>query len=119
MTRGGDRPEKVMTRVNQATSCNEEATSIPPPFSAALVAGASHDRQDVEENVDDVSVEVEGSKDVLLRAQRKLLVAQEELSVNCQKLQRIGENWTKVLSSVTVYRAAALDLDLRQVLLLG
>lgn len=57
-----------------------------PPFPAASVAGASHNSQDVEENVDDVSVEVEGGKDVLLRAQRKLLVAQEELSVDGQKL---------------------------------
>lgn len=59
-----------------------------PPFLAASIAGASHNSQDVEENVDDVGVEVEGSKDVLLWAQRELLVAQEKLSVNSQKLQR-------------------------------
>lgn len=64
-----------------------ERTSI-FPVSAASVAGTSHNSQDVEENVDDVGVEVEGGKDVLLRAQRQLLVAQEELSVNSQKLQR-------------------------------
>lgn len=40
-----------------------------PFFPAASVAGASHNSQDVEENVDDVSVEVEGGKDVLLWAQ--------------------------------------------------
>lgn len=59
-------------------------------FLAASIAGASHNSQDVEENVDDVGVEVEGSKDVLLWAQRQLLVAQEKLSVNGQKLQRRG-----------------------------
>ncbi|TNN61429.1 hypothetical protein EYF80_028308 [Liparis tanakae] len=55
---------------------------------AALFTGASHKSQDVEENVDDVSVEVEGSKNVLLWTQRQLLVAQEKLSVHSQKLQR-------------------------------
>lgn len=57
-------------------------------FLAASIAGASHNSQDVEENVDDVGVEVEGGKDVLLWAQRELLVAQEKLSVDGQKLQR-------------------------------
>lgn len=91
MTRGGDRLEEVMERVTLATSCNEETTSISPFFCfflAASIAGASHNSQDVEENVDDVGVEVEGSEDVLLWAQRELLVAQEKLSVNGQKLQR-------------------------------
>lgn len=57
-------------------------------WGAALFAGASHNSQDVEENVDDVSVEVEGGKNVLLWTQGQLLVAQEKLSVHSQKLQR-------------------------------
>lgn len=50
--------------------------------------GAAHDSQDVKENVDDVGVEVEGSKNVLLWTQGQLLVAQKKLSVHSQKLQR-------------------------------
>ena len=64
---------------------------------AASFTGASHDSQDVEEDVDDVSVEVEGSKDVLLWTQGQLLVAQEKLSVNSQKLQR-GRRMESVIS---------------------
>lgn len=72
--------------------CHNEGRPSPSPFcflcGAALFAGASHNGQDVEENVDDVSVEVEGSKNILLWTQSQLLVAQEELSVHSQKLQR-------------------------------
>lgn len=39
------------------------------------VPGVSHDGQEIEEDVDDVSVEVQRSKDVLLWAQCQLLVA--------------------------------------------
>lgn len=58
------------------------------PQGAASLAGASHDRQDVEENVDDVSVEVECGKNVFLWTQGQLLVSQEKLSINSQKLHR-------------------------------
>lgn len=37
--------------------------------------GAAHDGQEIDEDVDDVSVEVQRSKDVLLWAQCQLLVA--------------------------------------------
>lgn len=39
------------------------------------VPGVSHEGQEIEEDVDDVSVEVQRSKDVLLWAQCQLLVA--------------------------------------------
>lgn len=52
-----------------------------------LFPGASHNRQDVDENLDDVSVQVEGSKNVFLWTQGQVLVAQEKLGVNSQKLQ--------------------------------
>lgn len=55
---------------------------------APLFPGASHNRQDIDENLDDISVEVEGSKDVFFWAQRQVLVAQEKLGVNSQKLQQ-------------------------------
>lgn len=58
------------------------------PLGAASLAGASHDCQDVEENVDDVSVEVKCSKNVFLWTQGQLLVSQEKLSINSQKLHR-------------------------------
>lgn len=49
---------------------------------AALFTGPSHNSQDVEENIDDVGVEVEGGKNVLLWTQGQLLVAQEKLCVH-------------------------------------
>lgn len=73
-----------------ATFHNKERQSPFPSCclqGAASFAGAPHDSQDVQENVDDVSVEVKGSKNVLLWTQGQLLVAQEKLSVNSQKLQ--------------------------------
>lgn len=54
---------------------------------APLFSGASHNRQDVDENLDDVSVEVEGCKNVFFRTQGQVLVSQEKLGVNSQKLQ--------------------------------
>lgn len=66
---------------------------LPPPQAHIFIffcsiAGASHNSQDVEENVDDVCVEVEGGEDVLLGAQRQLLVAQEKLGVHSQELRQ-------------------------------
>lgn len=58
---------------------------LPSCLGAASFAGAADNSQDVEENVDDISVEVEGSENVLLRTQRQFLVAQEKLSVHSQK----------------------------------
>lgn len=58
----------------------------------ALFTGTSHNSQDVEEDVDDVSVKVEGSKYVLLWTQGQLLVAQEKLSVDSQKLQKTNKD---------------------------
>lgn len=72
-----------------ATFHNKGRYSLSPSYSlqgAASFTGASHNSQDVEENVDDVRVEVEGSKNVLLWTQSQLLVAQEKLSVHSQKL---------------------------------
>lgn len=74
-----------------ATLHNKGRHSLSPfrcPQNAALFAGTSHDGQDVQENVDDVSVEVEGGKNVLLWTQGQLLIAQKKLSVHGQKLQR-------------------------------
>lgn len=63
--------------------------SSPFPLEGATpsLAGTAYDSQDVEENVDDVGVEVESGKDVLLWTQSQLLVAQEELGVHGQELQ--------------------------------
>lgn len=61
--------------------------SSPFPLEGATpsLAGTAYDSQDVEENVDDVGVEVESGKDVLLWTQSQLLVAQEELGVHGQE----------------------------------
>lgn len=78
-----------------ATFHNKGRHSLSPCCSlqvAASFAGASHNSQDVEEDVDDVSVKVEGSKNVLLWTQGQLLVAQEKLSVNRQKLQKTNKD---------------------------
>ena len=42
-----------------------------------LIFGPPEDGQDVEEEVDDVQLEVEGGEDVLLRAERVLVLAPE------------------------------------------
>lgn len=71
-----------------ATFHNKGRSSLSPSCyleGGASFTGASHDSQDVEEYVDDVSVEVESSKNVLLWTQGQLLVAQEKLSVHGQK----------------------------------
>lgn len=67
-----------MGKVFPSPSCSsvEGATSF---------TGASHNSEDVEENIDDVSVEVEGSKYVFLWTQSQLLVAQKELGINSQE----------------------------------
>lgn len=52
-----------------------------------LFSGASHNRQDVDENLYDVSVEVEGRKNVFFWTQGQVLVSQEKLGVHSQKLQ--------------------------------
>lgn len=62
--------------------------AIFPPACTASITGAPHNSQDVEEDVDDVGVEVKGSKNVLLWTQGQFLVAQEKLSVHSQKLHR-------------------------------
>lgn len=54
---------------------------------APSLTAATHDGQDVQEDVDDVSVEAKGSEDVLLWTQSQLLVAQEELGIHSQELQ--------------------------------
>lgn len=59
---------------------------------ADLFTGTSHNSQDVEEDVDDVSVKVEGSKNVLFRTEGQLLVAQEKLGVDSQKLQKTNKD---------------------------
>lgn len=59
-----------------------------PPVQVEGVAsftGAPHNSEDVEENVDDVSVEVEGSKNVFLWTQSQFFVAQEELGIYGQE----------------------------------
>lgn len=49
--------------------------------------GFADDGQDVEEDVDDIGVEVEGGEDVFLRAERQLLVTQNHLRVHGQELR--------------------------------
>lgn len=53
-----------------------------------LLLGTANDGQDVQEDVDNVRVEVEGRKDVLLLADGQLLVPQDQLCVHRQELQQ-------------------------------
>lgn len=53
-----------------------------------LLLGTANDGQDVQEDVDNVRVEVEGRKDVLLLADSQLLVPQDQLCVHRQELQQ-------------------------------
>ena len=46
-------------------------------MNVCLIFGPPEDGEDVEEEADDVQVEVEGGKDVLLRAERVLVLAPE------------------------------------------
>lgn len=56
------------------------------PLVGRSLLGAADDGQEVEEDVDDVSVEGEGSEDVFLGTQRQLLVPQHQLCVHGQEL---------------------------------
>lgn len=78
------------------------------PDGAASLARASHNRQNVEEYIDDVSVEVEGSENVFLWTQGQLLVAQEKLSVNSQKLHREKMELAHFHSLYDVYSSLSL-----------
>lgn len=51
-----------------------------------LLLGAANDGENVQEDVDDVCVQVQCCKHVLLRAQGQLLVPQQQLCVHCQEL---------------------------------
>lgn len=53
-----------------------------------LFLGTANDGQDVQEDVDNVRVEVEGRKDILLLADGQLLVPQDQLCVHRQELQQ-------------------------------
>lgn len=52
---------------------------------APSIPGATHNGQDVKEDVDDVGVEVKSCIDILLWANGQLLVAQEKLGVHSQE----------------------------------
>lgn len=52
-----------------------------------LILGTANDGQDVQEDVDNVRVEVEGRKDIFLLADGELLVPQDQLGVHRQELQ--------------------------------
>lgn len=55
-----------------------------------LLLGPADDGEDVEEDVDDVGVEVERGEDVLLGAERQLLVPQDQLRVHGQELRGVA-----------------------------
>lgn len=74
-------------------SCHARAGTRPgmPPAGPhvsglRLLLGAANDGENVQEDVDDVRVEVQRSKHILLWAQGQLLVPQQQLSVHCQEL---------------------------------
>lgn len=78
----------------------EETPSIFFLHLAASIAGVSNNPQDEEEDVQDVKVEMEDCKDVIIWTQWQLLVAQEHLSVDSQPLERkrvnsSGSSWEK------------------------
>lgn len=52
------------------------------PEELGLLLGASNDGEDVEEDVDDISVQAQCSEHVLLGAQRQLLIPQQQLGVH-------------------------------------
>lgn len=61
--------------------------AMPPEWGPErkLLLGAADDGEDVQEDVDDVRVQVQCGKHVLLRAQGQLLVSQQQLGVHCQE----------------------------------
>lgn len=63
-------------------------TSEPEPLSCCSASSCfSNDGKNVEEDVDDVSVECESSKDIFLWTQGQLLVAKQQLRIHCQELR--------------------------------
>lgn len=104
----GGKTDSVRKKGTLATFDNTGRHSPSPCCSlqaAASFTGASHNSQDVEEDVDDVSVKVEGCKNVLLWTQGQLLVAQEKLSVDSQKLQTTNtKDFRQFKKGFTVHR---------------
>lgn len=68
---------------------------MPPELGLVLLLGTANDGENIQEDVDDVRVQIQGRKHIFFWAQGQLLVPQEQLGVHCQEL--VGKDTVGIL----------------------
>lgn len=71
-----------------ALSCQGHGSepTMPPELGLVLLLGTANDGENIQEDVDDVRVQIQGRKHIFFWAQGQLLVPQKQLGVHCQEL---------------------------------